>query len=121
VNSIQLIGRLTADPQSRQATKKVTRFRLAVDRPGSDQADFVPVTCFDQLAEIAGKHLSKGRLVSVTGRLNSSRWTTPDGESRSSLEVIAISVTFLDRPPARPAAADPENAADGERHLAPVG
>jgi single-strand DNA-binding protein len=102
MNSIQIVGRLTADPQTRDGAKPVTRFRVAIDRPGSSEADFVPVVCFDHLAEVTGKHLGKGRLVAVTGRLNSSRWTTTDGEARSALEVIATSVSFLDRPLPRP-------------------
>jgi single-strand DNA-binding protein len=101
MNSIQLIGRLTADPITRDGDKPVTRFRVAVDRIGAEGADFVPVVCFGHLAEVVGKHLSKGRLVALAGRVNSSRWTTADGENRSALEVIAVSVTFLDRPTAR--------------------
>jgi single-strand DNA-binding protein len=101
MNSIQLIGRLTADPITRDGDKPVTRFRVAVDRVGVEGADFVPVVCFGHLAEVVGKHLSKGRLVALAGRVNSSRWTTADGENRSALEVIAVSVTFLDRPTAR--------------------
>jgi single-strand DNA-binding protein len=101
VNSIQLVGRLAADPITRDGDKPVTRFRVAVDRVGVEGADFVPVVCFGHLAEVVGKHLTKGRLVGLTGRINSSRWTTADGENRSALEVIAVSVTFLDRPTAR--------------------
>jgi single-strand DNA-binding protein len=119
MNSTQIIGRLTADPQIRDGAKSVTRFRVAVERPGSKEVDFVPVVCFDQLAGVVGKHLSKGRLVGVSGRLNSARWTTADGESRSALEVIAVSVSFLDRP-ARPAP-DGESAPGMERDLAVVG
>jgi single-strand DNA-binding protein len=98
MNSIQLIGRLVADPQAREASKPVARFRIAVDRVGSNEADFVPVVTFNHLAEVVAKHLSKGRLVAVAGRLNSSRWTDADGAPRSTVEVIATSVTFLDRP-----------------------
>jgi single-strand DNA-binding protein len=119
VNSIQIIGRLTADPRTRDGAKPVTRFRVAVDRPGSNIADFVPVVCFDQLAEVIGKHLTKGRLVAVAGRLASSRWTTADGEARSALEVVAVSVTFLDRSGTRAAAA-PVDTAESDSPLQPV-
>jgi single-strand DNA-binding protein len=121
MNSIQIIGRLTADPQTHDGTKPVTRFRLAVDRPGSTEADFVPVVCFEQLAGAVGKHLTKGRRVAVAGRLASSRWTTAAGETRSALEVVAVSVTFLDRPGTRAAAGAGEDLPDGERHMTPVG
>lgn len=98
MNSIHLIGRLTADPEPRIGEKhEAARFRLAVDRIGSDDADFIPVVVFDRTAQVVAEHLTKGRQVAVTGRLRSSDWNSPDGERRSRLEVVGDQVTFLDR------------------------
>lgn len=98
MNTVSLIGRLTADPDTRAGERhEAARFRLAVDRIGSEEADFIPVVVFDRTAQVVGEHLTKGRLVSVTGRLRSSEWTTPDGERRFRLEVVGDSVQFLDR------------------------
>jgi single-stranded DNA-binding protein len=36
--------------------------------------------------------------VAVNGRLRSSEWTTPEGERRSRLQVVADEVAFLDAP-----------------------
>jgi single-strand DNA-binding protein len=36
--------------------------------------------------------------VAVTGRLRLNEWTTPDGERRSKLQVVADDVAFLDKP-----------------------
>lgn len=106
LNSCQLIGRLCADPDTRAGEKHETaRFRLAVDRIGSEEADFIPVVVFDRTAQVVGEHLTKGRLVSVAGRLRSSEWTTPDGECRFRLEVVGDSVQFLDRKPDKAEAA----------------
>jgi len=131
MNSIQLIGRLVADPQAREASRPVTRFRVAVDRVGSNEPDIVPVVTFNNLAAVVAKHLSKGRMVAVAGRLNSSRWTDSEGTPRNTLEVIAASVTFLDRPgnARRPAvtevtadAVEPDVLEESPReHLAVVG
>jgi single-stranded DNA-binding protein len=45
VNSVALIGRLTADPQSHAGEKhESATFRLAVPRLGSDSADFVDIS-----------------------------------------------------------------------------
>jgi single-strand DNA-binding protein len=99
MNTVSLIGRLTADPEIRAGERhEAARFRLAIDRRGADGADFVPVVVFDRLAQVVGEYLAKGRLVSLTGRLHTSEWTTPDGERRSRLEVIGDDVQFLDRP-----------------------
>ena len=97
MNSTQLIGRLANDPETRAGEKHETaRFRLAVDRIGSDDADFIPVVVFDRTAQVVAEHLTKGRRVAITGRLHSSQWTTPAGERRSRLEVIGDQVSFLD-------------------------
>ena len=53
---------------------------------------------------MVAEYLAKGRLVSVTGRLRSSEWTTPDGERRFRLEVVGEDVEFLDRTKAEAAA-----------------
>ena len=112
MNSVILIGRLTADPQTHAGTRhESATFRLAVPRPGSDTADFVDIVCFDKLAGVCGEHLSKGRQVAVVGKLRLNEWTTAEGERRSRIQVVADAVDFLDRPKTAPAAeADDEPA-----------
>jgi single-strand DNA-binding protein len=105
VNQISLIGRLTADPETHAGERHETaRFRLGVDRRSADGADFIPVVVFDRLAAVVAEYLAKGRLVSVTGRLRSSDWTTVEGERRFRLEVVGEEVQFLDRKKAEAAA-----------------
>jgi single-strand DNA-binding protein len=105
VNSVNLIGRLTADPelQDRSGTQ-VGRLRIAVqrrrNRDGEDRgADFVDVTVFKNQAEVCATYLAKGRRVAIEGRLQHSEWQAEDGSRRQKLEVIANSVEFLDRKP----------------------
>jgi single-strand DNA-binding protein len=106
VNTVNLIGRLTADPDAEQYDRKdgkgmvtVARFRLAVARPAADaDPDYVPVVAFNGLAATIMDYCRRGRRVAVTGRLAHSEWTTETGERRSRLEVNASQVDFLDRP-----------------------
>jgi single-strand DNA-binding protein len=108
VNSVALIGRLTADPTSHAGEKhESATFRLAVPRPGSDAADFVDIVCFDKLAAVCGEYLAKGREVAVVGRLRLSEWTGRDGERRSKIQVVADAVQFLGSPKK---AGDPDGA-----------
>jgi single-strand DNA-binding protein len=51
-----------------------------------------------RLAEQTGKHVTKGRLVYVEGRLESRSFTDKDGTEREVTEVIAADVQFLDGP-----------------------
>ena len=106
MNSVALIGRLTANPVSHAGEKhESATFRLAVPRPGTDGADFIDIVCFDKLAATCGEYLTKGREVAVVGKLRLSEWTTKDGERRSRIQVVADAVQFLD-PPMK--AADPD-------------
>ncbi len=106
MNSINLIGRLTRDPERRGEGENgaVVVLRLAVPRRRSGEdagALFVNVVCFGRQAAVAEEYLYKGRRVAVEGRLEHWEWTSPDGETRSRHEVVAERVQFLD---ARPAA-----------------
>ena len=108
MNSVALIGRLTADPVYHPGDKhESATFRLAVPRPGSDSADFVDIVTFDKLASTCADWLTKGRQVAVVGKLRLNEWTTPDGERRSRIQVVADAVSFLD-PPKK--AGDPDGA-----------
>ena len=111
MNSINLIGRLTRDPDKRSTTKgtDVSVMRLAVERPG-EGADYVTVTAFGKLAQSCNQYLAKGRQVSVQGRLSHSEWKTESGERRERLEIVAAAVEFLGQRPAQPAA-EPEGIA----------
>ena len=99
MNSITLVGNLAADPTPRRLrTGNACRLRLAVDRRSREEAIFVDVDTFGPLAETCAKHLAKGRLVAVHGRLDHESWRTSDGQPRSRHYVIASSVEFLDHP-----------------------
>jgi len=110
VNSVILIGRLTADPQTHAGDKhESATFRLAVPRTASDGADFVDIVCFDKLAATCAEWLTKGREVAVVGKLRLSEWTSRNGERRSRLQVVADAVqsSAPRRRPATPAGPSP--------------
>jgi len=112
INHITLVGRLARDPDLRVSGEGVARawFVLAVPRPfagrdGERDADFINVVAWRQLAGVIGEHLTKGRLVGITGRLQVHSKETGDGTWRTSSEVVADQVVFLDAP-RRPAAGE---------------
>jgi single-strand DNA-binding protein len=99
MNTIQLIARLTKDPEIRTTTSdtKVCSMRVAVNRTGADGADYVDVTTFGKLASVCGEYLTKGRRIAITGRLHYSEWNGENGP-RSKHEIVATLVEFLDGP-----------------------
>jgi single-strand DNA-binding protein len=99
MNSVVLMGRLTADPTTHAGkTHESATFRLAVPRHGSDAADFIEIVTFEKLAATCGEWLTQGREVAVVGKLRLSEWTGRDGERRSKVQVVADAVHFLGAP-----------------------
>lgn len=103
LNTVVLIGRLTADPQLRytQSGVAVASFTVAVDRPftnqgGEREADFIDIVTWRKLAETCANHLSKGRLVAVQGRLQIRSYDDQNGVRRRASEIVADTVRFLD-------------------------
>jgi single-strand DNA-binding protein len=97
-NSVTLIGRLTSDVELRETSTgiPVTTFRIAVN---GRTPDFFSVVAWRQQAEFVAKWLGKGRLVHVSGRLQSRTWEAADGSSRHTVEVVADRVQALSPKP----------------------
>jgi single-strand DNA-binding protein len=109
LNRVILIGRLVADPELKYTPSgiAVAQFRIAVDRPLSNearqagqekQADFIDIVAWRQSAEFASQYLTKGRLVAVEGKLQIREYQTQDGQRRKAAEVVADNLKGLDRP-----------------------
>jgi single-strand DNA-binding protein len=105
LNRSELIGRLGQDPEMRYTSdgQAVTKFSLATDRPakpGNESApDWHQIVCWQKLAEFAGQHLSKGRLVFVAGRISYRTWEGKDGQKHRATEIVASELIPLDRKP----------------------
>lgn len=99
MNNVMLIGNLATDVEVKEVgeDKRVASFTLAVDRPGSEQADFVRIAAWNKQADACNRFLAKGKRVAVDGRLRSRSWEE-DGKKRSAIEVVAASVEFLSPP-----------------------
>jgi single-strand DNA-binding protein len=97
-NTVTLIGRLTADAELRTTSAgiSVTTFRIAINGRTSE---FFSVVAWRQQAEFVTKWLGKGRLVHVSGRLQSRTWEAADGSSRHTVEVVADRVQALSAKP----------------------
>jgi single-strand DNA-binding protein len=101
VNNVVLTGNLATDVEVKDLgdDKQVANFLLAVDRPGSEEADFFRIAAWNKQADVCGRYLAKGRRVGVDGRLRSTSWEDGDGNKRTSVEVVANRVEFLSPPP----------------------
>ena len=98
MNSVELIGRLTRDPEVRFTSKQtaVANFTLAIDRPTKGEADFPRVIVFGSQAENCEKYLKKGRLVAVQGRIQTGSYQNKQGDTIYTTDVVANRVEFLE-------------------------
>ena len=102
MNSVNLLGRLTASPIPRGSDEHLAAaFSLAVKRPYKDKngeygVDFIDCAAFGKLGVLALSYLTKGRLVCVSGRLEISKYVGSDGVSRQRCCVIAETIDFCD-------------------------
>lgn len=104
LNHIDIMGRMTKDPELRRTGSgvAVTSFTLAVDRDfgsrdgGEKETDFVDVVCWKNTAEFVSKYFGKGRMAVVSGRLQIRSWTDKDGNKRRTAEIVADNVYFGD-------------------------
>jgi single-strand DNA-binding protein len=86
MNTVSLIGRLTADPELRyfETGKSVAKFSIAVNRT-KEETDFFDVEAWEKTAEVAGQYCRKGSQVGISGSLVQERWrdkTTGTGRSK---------------------------------------
>ncbi len=104
LNHITIMGRLTRDPELRytQNQTPVASFTVAVDRDFSGQngqekqTDFIDCVAWRSTGEFISKYFSKGRMIVVSGRLQSRKWQDKEGNNRTSWEVVADSCYFGD-------------------------
>lgn len=106
LNRAFLIGRLTKDPEVRQTTNgtPVANFTIAINRRFrsptgeiKEETTYVGIVAWQKLADLCRQYLSKGRAVLVEGKIQNRSWETEDGQKRSTLEIRADRIEFLER------------------------
>lgn len=102
LNHIDIMGRLTRDPELRRTASgtAVTNFAVAVDRDfpnketGEKETDFIECVAWRAAGEFVSKYFTKGSMIAVSGRLQIRKWQDKDGNNRYSAEVVADNCYF---------------------------
>ena len=101
MNKVELMGRLTRDPEVRYATGNdtlaITRFSLAVNRSRSKEenaVDFINCVAFGKTGEFVGKYFTKGQMMALAGRIQVNPYTDKNGNKRNSTDIVAEEVFF---------------------------
>ena len=102
MNSVHLMGRLTAEPVTRYTQGAqpmcIANYTLAVnrqkDKDGNQQADFIRCIAFGKRGEFAGKYLRKGTLIAISGRIQTGSYDDKDGKKVYTTDIIVDSHYF---------------------------
>ena len=107
-NKITVVGYLGKDPEIRYMPdgSAVCSFSVATterkktrDGDYQDATIWFKVNVWGKQGEACGQYLSKGSMAYIDGRLSQSEYTDRDGNRRTSLEIRASDVQFLERKP----------------------
>ena len=103
MNKAILVGRLTKDPELKTTGSGVSvcSFTLAINRrfknaEGNYDADFINCVAWRQQAEFISKYFSKGRMVGISGSIQTRSYDREDGQRVYITEVVADEVSFVD-------------------------
>ncbi len=105
VNSAEIIGNVTRDPEMRTTTngQQVLTLGVATNErwkdktsgESKDRTEFHSVVIWGALAEEVARVVKKGNRVYVTGRVQTRSWETQSGSKRTTTEIIASAVHLL--------------------------
>lgn len=103
MNKVQLVGRLTKDPEIKATATQVNfcNFTVAVDRRfkdqnGQRQADFINCVAWRQTADFIGKYFRKGSKIAICGTIQTRKFNDQNGVTRYVTEVIAEEAEFVE-------------------------
>jgi single-strand DNA-binding protein len=104
LNHITLMGRLTHTPELKHTASGTAYVNcsLAVERDFKDKqsgekvTDFLDILAWSHTAEFICNYFAKGRMMVVSGRIQTDSYTDKNGNKRKSVKVVADSVYFGD-------------------------
>jgi single-strand DNA-binding protein len=99
INQCTIVGRLVADPESRQTPngKSVCSIRVAVDRKGREkETDFFSCTAFGQQGDALAEYAQKGRLIGIVGKIQLDQYVNKEGVKQQSVKIIVDNWQLLD-------------------------
>jgi single-strand DNA-binding protein len=120
VNKFIGVGNLTRDPEVKYMPngEAVTNCSIACNekwkaKDGSKQekVEYINLTFYRRLAEVAGEYLKKGSMIYVEGKLATRKWQDKEGKDRYTTDIIVGEMQMLggkpsgDQEPGRPSTA----------------
>ena len=101
MNSVSLMGRLTADPELKTTQNGISycRFTVAVNRyskDGEDTAYFISCVAWRSTAEFICKYFLKGNKIALIGSIQTGSYTDKDGRTVYTTDVLVDKAEFCE-------------------------
>ena len=122
-----MVGNVVSDPEVREVGKdntKLAKFPMALNRrftskgEKQEETTYVDVEVWGKTAETVEKFVTKGKPLSVIGRIKQDRWEDKDGNNRSKLICVCEELQFL--PGSKPTDGGGGNSAPAQSTEAPA-
>ncbi|WP_313627565.1 single-stranded DNA-binding protein [Enterococcus italicus] len=104
MNTVNLIGNLTRDPELRysQNGTAIANCNIAVQRifknqNGEYESDFINIKAFSKTAELLAEHFRKGSKLGVTGNIQTGSYENQQGQRVYTTDVVVENLTFVER------------------------
>ena len=103
INKVIIVGYLGGEPEGRYTPngRATVSFSVATNESWKKEGEqkqhteWHNVVAWDSLADFVQEYLHKGQLVYVEGRLRTRPWTSKEGASMKTTEIIANQITSL--------------------------
>lgn len=99
MNKVQLIGRLTKDPELRYTKSNiaVANYTIAVNDGYGEkqQTQYINISTWGKSGEFVSKYFKKGQAIAIVGRLNNNNYEDKNGNKRYSIEVVTEDIEFI--------------------------
>ena len=98
MNQVQLLGRLTKDPELKYTTAGKAFLRISIAVPqerDKTQANFINCVAWNKPAEIIAEHFKKGNRINLVGKLTSRQYEET-GIKKWVTEVMIDSFDFIE-------------------------
>lgn len=98
MNRVELIGRLTKDPELRCTAQNidVASFTIAINRQFKDkqETDYIQCKAFNKRAELIHKYCKKGDLIAIEGSIRTGKYDK-EGQTIYTTDIITENIQFL--------------------------
>ena len=99
MNKVQLIGRITKDPELRYTKSNiaVANYTIAVNTGYGEkqQTDFISVSSWGKSGEFVSNYFKKGQAIAIVGRLKNNNYEDKNGNKKYTTEVVTEEIQFV--------------------------